>query len=113
MTSRGDYDSDLGAGRQNRRRAPVTRDTTNGQEDTPASPRDSGDRPNRQPNESRYAAASAALPPLQRTGWTPGSNQVIEPSLTRPDLAPLTAEQRKEVVVILTAMILDLSLIHI
>jgi len=47
------------------------------------------------------------LPPLQRTGWTPGSNQVIEPSLTRPDLAPLTAEQRKEVVVILTAMILD------
>ena len=58
MTPPDKHDSDLGGGRQKRRRNSATRDTTNGQDDKPVSPRDSGDRPNRQPNESSYAAAS-------------------------------------------------------
>jgi hypothetical protein len=59
VTPPDNHDSDLGGGRQKRRRGSVTRDTTTGQHDKPLSPSDSDDRPNQQPNESSYAAAPA------------------------------------------------------
>ncbi len=107
MTPHDSHDSDLGGGRQKGRRRRVTRDTATGRGDKDVSPGDRDDKPTRQPNESSYAAAPAVAAPLQQTAWTPGSNQVIHLTLTRPDTAPMTAEQRKEIVTILTSMILD------
>jgi hypothetical protein len=107
VTPRDSHDSDLGGGRQNRSRRRVTRDTTTGRGDKDLSPGDRDDNPSHPANESSYAAAPAVTAPLQQTRWTPGSNQVIHLTLTRPDTAPMTAEQRKEIVTILTAMILD------
>ncbi|GLZ02332.1 hypothetical protein [Actinoplanes sp. NBRC 103695] len=107
MTPRDSHGSDLGEGRQNRRRGPVTRVTAAGQRDKDMSPSDRDDRPTPQANESRYGSAPAAVPRLQRPGWTHGDNQAIHPTLTRPDLVAITPEQRKQIVAVLTSMILD------
>jgi hypothetical protein len=64
VTTHDNRDSDRGGGRQNRRPGPVTRDTATEQRDKDLSPGDRDDRPTRQANESRYAAAPTAVPPL-------------------------------------------------
>jgi len=107
MTPHDSHDSDLGGGCQQPKRRRVTRDTTTGRGDKDLSPHDRDDKATRQPDESSYAAAPTAAARLQRTAWTPGSNQVIHLALTRPDTTPMTAQQRKEIVAILTSMILD------
>ena len=107
MTPRDSRDSDLGGGCQKPKRRRVARDTTTGRSDKDLSLRDRDDKPTRQPNESSYAAVPAVAAPLQQTGWTPSSNQVIHLTLTRPDTTPMTAQQRKEIVTLLTSMILD------
>jgi hypothetical protein len=56
-------DTDLGGARQSRRRSPVPLDAASGQRDTEVSRGDRDDRPTRQANESRYAAALTAVPP--------------------------------------------------
>jgi hypothetical protein len=55
-------DSDPGGGRQNRRRDPVTRDTTAGQHDKDLTPGDRDDRPIQQATESQYDRAAARQP---------------------------------------------------
>lgn len=107
MTPHDSHDSDLGGGRHGDRRRRVTRDTTTGHGDRPLSPGDRDNRPTPQANESNYAAAPEVTAPLQKTEWTPANNQAIRPTLTTPDTAPLSAEQRKEIVTVLTSMILD------
>jgi hypothetical protein len=74
-------DSDRGGGREKRRPGPVPRDTAAGQRDKALSPGDRDDRPTRQANESSYAAASAAVPPLQIE--LPQHDPVITPAVAR------------------------------
>ncbi len=107
MTPPARHDDDLDAERHDRPRRRVARDTTPGHRDTDLTRRDRADRPNQPADESRYAAAPPATAPLQRTGWTPGSNQLVHLTLTRPDTTPMTPEQHNDAVALLTAMILD------
>lgn len=60
MTPRDSQDHDPGQGRQNQQPGPVTRDTEPGRCDKHLPPDDRDDRPTRQANESRYAAAPAS-----------------------------------------------------
>ncbi|GAA1884312.1 hypothetical protein [Asanoa iriomotensis] len=107
MTPPARRDSDLAAGRQDKPSRRVANDTTSGHRDRDLSRDDTADRPNSSPNESSYAAAPPDPAPLQRTDWTPGNNQLVHLTLTRPDTTPMTPEQRRDAVALLTAMILD------
>ncbi|MEV4706826.1 hypothetical protein [Actinoplanes sp. NPDC049316] len=107
MTPPGRRDSDLDDGRQDKPSRRVASDTTPGHRDRDLSRDDTADRPSSPANESSYAAAPPVTAPLQRTNWTPGSNQLVHLTLTRPDTTPMTPEQRRDAVALLTAMVLD------
>ncbi|HKR51196.1 MAG TPA: hypothetical protein VJT72_16745 [Pseudonocardiaceae bacterium] len=84
MTPRDNHHSDLDEARQNRRRDPVTRDTAAGQRDKDLTPGDTDDKPTQAANESRYAAAPAAVRPLHDLRVElPQHDPILSPAVAR------------------------------
>jgi hypothetical protein len=107
VTPHDSRDSDRDTGRQTSARRRVTRDSKKEARDTTVTPRVTDDKPIQAANESGYSAAVTASARPQQPTWNPGSNQAINLTLTKPDTVPMTAAQRKEIISILTSIILD------